>query len=323
MYQDFYNLRERPFELTANPKYLYLAARHREALSNLQYGLSAAKAVTVLIGEAGTGKTTLLKAALASDRCRQVRALSVNNPALTRTEFLEVIARGLNLSAEAARSKAVLLDELEVALRESRAHGVITALVIDEAQSLSTDLLEEIRLLANIETVTEKLLPLVLVGQPDLGVRLEDPRLRQLKQRVALRCEITPFTLPETAAYIATRIERAGGSAIRLFTREAVIRIHESSGGIARTISVISDNALLHGLALGQQPVGQEVVLEVCRDFRFGPPVPERQAAARPPEPLAPSRPVPADRSATPGSSDDGEPDQSQPRFSLFGARRR
>lgn len=329
MYQEFYGLRDMPFELTANPKYLYLTPRHREALSNLQYGLSAAKAVTLLIGEAGTGKTTLLKAALASERCRHVRCVSVNNPALTRTEFIEVLARNLGLSAEAARSKAVLLEELEGVLREGRARGTITALVVDEAQSLSTDLLEEIRLLANIETVAEKLLPLVLVGQPDLGTRLEDPCLRQLKQRVALRCEITPFSLPETAAYIATRIDKAGGSAIRLFTREAVMRIHEHSGGIPRTISVICDNALFHGLALGRQPVEQDIVLEVCRDFRLSHRLAESPEGAQVQADLRPNPPLHADPSASQGEHPGGDVgehgDQAAvaPRFSLFNARRR
>jgi general secretion pathway protein A len=139
--------------------------------------------------------------------------------------------------------------------------------VIDEAQSLSVELLEEVRLLANIESATEKLLPLVLSGQPELGVRLNDPALRQLKQRVALRCEITALELHETAAYIASRIKTAGGEASRLFTREAVVLIHKFSGGIPRTISVMCDNALLGGMALGRRPVDREIVSEVCRDF--------------------------------------------------------
>jgi general secretion pathway protein A len=267
MYLRFYGLRESPFELTPNPKYLYFTPRHREALSNLQYGLSTAKAVTVLIGEAGTGKTTLIRAALESEMCRQVRCVYLNNPALTRDEFVEMLAARFGLGEEAAQSKTVLLNELEKVLHASRAHGEITALVVDEAQSLSAELLEEIRLLANVETSTDKLLPLVLAGQPELADRLNDSSLRQLKQRVALRCEITPFELTETAAYIAARIRFAGGEASRLFTREAVIRIHEYSHGIPRLISVICDNALLSGMALGRQPVDREIVLEVCRDF--------------------------------------------------------
>lgn len=267
MYQRFYGLRELPFELTPNPTFLFLSPRHREALSNLEYGLYAAKPVTVLIGEAGTGKTTLLRAALESERCRNVRCVYLNNPALTRDEFVETLARRFDLGPEAAKSKAVLLAELERVLRERRAAGEITALVVDEAQSLSVELLEEVRLLANIETATQKLLPLVLAGQPELADRLNDPALRQLKQRVALRCEITPFDLQETAAYIATRVRTAGGEAARLFTREAVTLIHEYSRGIPRTISVMCDNALVSGMALGRQPVDRAIVLEVSSDF--------------------------------------------------------
>lgn len=180
-----------------------------------------------------------------------------------------MLASRFGLTDEASRSKATLLEELERVLRERRDRGEITALVVDEAQALSTELLEEIRLLANIETADEKLLPLVLAGQPELSDRLEDPGLRQLKQRVALRCEITPFQLPETAAYIATRIRVAGGTPSRLFTREGISLIHEYSGGIPRTVSVICDNALVTGMALERQPVDRGIVLEVCRDFRL------------------------------------------------------
>jgi general secretion pathway protein A len=270
MYQHFYGLRELPFELTPNPKYLFLTRQLREALSALEYGLFSAKGVTALIGEAGTGKTTLIHAALESERCRNVSCVYLNNPALTREEFGETLSLRFNLSARAAESKAILLDELEKVLRERRLRGEITALVIDEAQSLSGDLLEEIRLLANFETTTEKLLPLVLAGQPELRDRLNEPSLRQLKQRVTIRCEITPFNLQETAAYIAQRVRTAGGDAARLFTRQAVMLIHNRSGGIPRTISVMCDNALLTGLGLGRQPVDSEVVLEVARDFDLG-----------------------------------------------------
>ena len=321
MYQQFYGLRELPFELTTNPKYLYLTPRHREALSTLQYGLLAAKALTVVIGEAGTGKTTLLRAALEADSCRKVRCIYLNNPALTRNEFVEMLARNFGLSPDAARSKAALLSELEKVLHERHAHGEVTALVVDEAQSLSDELLEEVRLLANIETANEKLLPLVLVGQPELGARLELTGLRQLKQRVALRCEITPFDLAETSVYIASRIKTAGGTAFRLFTREAVIRIHEYSRGIPRTISVICDNALVSGLALGRQPVDRDIVTEVCRDFRLDDgrgTRPAREPGMQP----ASTGPVPMDASrGFEESSDEHVPANaadSMPRFKIF-----
>src|ERR1051325_5674544 len=161
MYERFYGLSELPFELTANPKYLYLSPTQREALSMLQYGLFAAKSLTLLIGEAGTGKTTLLQAALQSDRCRNVRCIYINNPALRTEDFARLLALKFDLGVDAGDSKPLLLERLERVLRERRDGGEITALVIDEAQTLSFELLEEIRLLANIETPAAKLLPLV------------------------------------------------------------------------------------------------------------------------------------------------------------------
>ncbi len=287
MYQRFYGLRELPFELTSNPRFLFLPPRHREALSNLQYGLSSAKAITVLIGEAGTGKTTLLRAALESEPCRQVQAVYLSNPALTPQDFVRLLAIRFDLSPQARKSKAVFLDEVERVLRERRANGTITALIVDEAQSVSVELLEELRLLANIETADQKLLPLVLAGQPELHARLNDPALRQLKQRVALRCEIGPFDLSETAAYIASRITEAGGSASGMFSREAVALIHEYSGGIPRTISVLCDNALVSGMALSRKPVDHSIVVEVGRDFCVAPPDASGQPSAGVPEQLA------------------------------------
>jgi general secretion pathway protein A len=292
MYQQFYGLRELPFELTPNPRYLFLPRQPREALSTLVYGLSSVKGLTVLIGEAGMGKTTLLHAALQSEACRNVRAVSLVNPTLTRSEFLEMISMQFGLSARAGQSKTALLTELEAALRARRVRGQLTALIIDEAQSLSDEILEEIRLLANNETATEKLMALVLAGQPELRDRLNGRELRQLKQRVTLRCELTPFSQHETAAYIASRIHTAGGDAARLFTREAVMLIHERSRGIARTISVLCDNALLTGFGLGRKPVTYEIVLEVARDFDlYELPSDVAQPEAESEEPPAPAGP--------------------------------
>src|SRR6185436_18494314 len=240
--------------------------QHREALCNLEYGLSSAKPITVLIGEAGTGKSTLLRAALASDLCRHVTCVFLANPTLTRAEFLETLASRFELGAGAG-SKASLLGGLESVIRRRHARHEITALVIDEAQALPTEILEEIRLLANMETPTQKLLPVVLAGQPELAARLNEPGLRQLKQRIALRCELKPLDLPDTAAYIASRIRTAGGDPANIFTREAVTLIHEPSRGLPRVISVICDNALTSGFALDQRPVDGDVVREVCRDF--------------------------------------------------------
>ena len=241
----------------------------REALSNLQYGLSSARSLTLLIGEAGTGKTTLIRAALESERCRHVRCIYLNNPVLRTDDFIRLLALKFDLGPESGESKSLFLERLERLLRERHAAGETTALVIDEAQSLSVELLEEIRLLANIETPSAKLLPLVLAGQPELGARLEEPNLRQLKQRVTLRCELEPFDIDETAAYIADRIRTAGGEPSRVFSRDAVMLIHQCSSGIPRTISVICDNALMSGMALGRQCVNKAIVVEVCRDLHL------------------------------------------------------
>lgn len=267
MYLDFFGFRELPFELTPNPKFLFLSPRHREALANLRHGISSSKGISLLVGEAGTGKTTLMRAAMRAESSAKVRCLYLSNPALTREEFVEFLAKGFGLGESAIWSKASLLIELEQRLKADRAAGIVHALVIDEAQSLSHELLEEIRLLANTETETEKLLPVVLAGQPELAERLNEQSLRQLKQRVALRCELGALTLQETAAYIAGRIRVAGGDSASVFTREAVILIYERSGGIPRTISVLCDNALVSGFALDRRPVGRDIVLEVCRDF--------------------------------------------------------
>jgi general secretion pathway protein A len=269
MYERFYGLKERPFDLTSNPRFLFLTPKHREALIHLEYAIAGRKGITVLTGEAGTGKTTLVNAALSQQRDQNTRSVLLNNPMLTRPEFFEYLAEGFGLSADAAASKTRFLVELTGGLARRQAEGGVSALVIDEAHALSYELLEEIRLLANIETPEEKLLPVVLVGQPELADRLNDSSLRQLKQRVALRCSLQVLDLPATVAYIATRVRVAGGDSQQLFTQAAIELIYERSRGIPRTISVICDNALVSGFAADERPVGRGIVLEVCRDFDF------------------------------------------------------
>jgi general secretion pathway protein A len=265
MYQEFYGLQSRPFDLTPNPRFLLLTGKHREALSTLQYAISGPKGVALLVGEAGTGKTTLIHAAL--ETRSEGLPVFLSNPALTRSEFLEFLADGFGLPAEAAASKTRCLLELTRVLKERQAAGGTAALIIDEAQCLPDELLEEVRLLANIETPQEKLLSIILVGQPELADRLNQPSLRQIKQRVGLRSTLAPLDEAETAAYIATRVQVAGGTSESLFTPDAIATIYEYAGGIPRTISVICDNALVTGFALDWKPVDRDVVLEVCRDL--------------------------------------------------------
>ena len=288
MYQRFYNLRERPFDLTPNPRFLFLTAKHREALSNIEYGIVGRKGITLLIGEAGTGKTTLIRAALDAVRRPDGRCVYLSNPTLTRGEFYEFLAAGFGLSEHAAASKAKFLLELDPTVTARHAAGGYTALVIDEAQSLPLELMEEVRLLANLETATDKLLPVVIAGQPELAERLNEPVLRQLKQRIGLRCDLGSLDIQETASYVSGRIRIAGGDIAQIFTRDAVATIHERSRGIPRTISVICDNALVSGFAADVKPIGRAIVLEVCRDFHFEPSRLPASVAARPLESSAP-----------------------------------
>lgn len=266
MYESFYGLRERPFDLTPNPRFLVMTDVHREALSNLEYGIASRTGITLLVGEAGTGKTTLIRTALERQPAR-VHCVHLSNPALTRDEFVQMLALRFELSDKAQASKTSLLLELENVLRRRDEMGESTVLLVDEAQSLPRDILEEIRLLANIETNDRKLLSVIMAGQPELTSLLNNVELRQLKQRVALRCELRPLTLQETAGYVAGRIRSAGGVGAQVFTREAVTLIHERSLGIPRTISVIADNSLLTGFAVAQRPVNSATVREVCEDF--------------------------------------------------------
>ena len=269
MYESFFGLRERPFDLTSNPKFIYLSGCHLEALSVLHYGIVGRKGITLVIGEAGTGKTMVIRTALAAVTQPNARCVYLSNPALTRHEFYEFLATSFGLTRDAGGSKARFLLEFEPWLLQRHAAGQITALVIDEAQSLPLDLLEEVRLLANIETLTEKLLSVVMAGQPEFADRLDQLDLRHLKQRVALRADLLPLGQSQVAAYIAGRIRKAGGDPLAAFSKEAVMAICRRSRGIPRTISVICDNAMLAAYSAGVKPVGPAIIEEVARDFRL------------------------------------------------------
>lgn len=269
MYEQYYGLRERPFDLSPNPRFLFLSRGHKEALTHLRYGLSGRPGLTVLAGEAGTGKTTLVRAALQSIGDGESKVVHLSNPTLTRSEFYEYLANGFGFSPEAATSKTTFIHELAAALTSAASGSGVLALVVDEAQSLPHALLEEIRLLTNTEGAAGNTVAIALVGQPELAERLNEPGLRQLKQRVALRCELQPLDLNETAAYVAARVRVAGGRPDVLFTRDAILTIHEQSLGIPRTISVLCDNALVNGFASDVKPVGRLIVDEVCRDFQL------------------------------------------------------
>lgn len=267
MYESFFGLNERPFDLAPNPRFLLMTATHREALANLHVGLTGRKGLTLLVGEAGSGKTTVIRAALAKWESGSHVVAHLNNPTLTRNEFIEFLTAGFGLPSAAAASKTRFIAELTAFVSARQKQDLITGLLIDEAQSLTSELLEEVRLLVNIETASEKLFQVILAGQPELAERLNQPALRQIKQRVALRCRLSTLTVTEVAAYIAGRIQVAGGVAAKVFTREAVLLIHEYSGGIPRVINVICDNAMLAAFAANRRPVTSAMVEEVCCDF--------------------------------------------------------
>jgi general secretion pathway protein A len=270
MYENFFGLRERPFDLSPNPRFLYVTGPQREALANLRYGLTTPRGLTLLLGEAGTGKTTLVQSVLGELNADAVECVLVSNPTLTRAEFYEFLSTAFRLDRDTVSSKARFLIALRRHLEERHRAGKLTAVIVDEAQSLPYELLEEVRLLGNIETPTTKLLNVVLAGQPELAERLNEARLRQLKQRISLRCELRSLDFPETAAYIAGRIRIAGGRPADIFSREAVSAIYEASAGVPRTINVVCDNVLIGGFARQVKPITCALVRDVIADFDLG-----------------------------------------------------
>lgn len=265
MYCNFYQLRERPFNVTADPKFLYLNARYREALASLHYGITQRKGFVTLIGEAGTGKTTLLKKLL-DDLDKTTRTVFVFNTNVTFDEILEYVFGEFDLPVHNGK-RLYMLQRLNAFLLEELGKGRNVALLIDEAQDLSSSVLEDLRLLSNLETAKEKILQIVLSGQPELGEKLGSPALRQLRQRVAVNCRLLPLTRQEVSDYVQARLAAAGAADVKIFTPEAEARIFEISTGIPRIVNVVCDNALVIGYALGKKRVGADVIQEAAEDL--------------------------------------------------------
>src|SRR3989449_5120181 len=258
MYLTFYGIKEKPFNSTPDPKFLYLTPGHREALAQLVYSVQENRGFLVLTGEVGTGKTTLLQAFLQRLNGKAAVA-SVFNSTLPFEGLLEYMLEELRVPTPAG-SPAQRLLALRRFLLDRRRAGQSTVLILDEAQNLDVATLEQIRLLSNFETPTEKLLQILLVGQPELKGRLNLPELRQLKQRVGLRCQIPPLTLEETRAYIRTRLRIAGARDLGLFADPAVDRISAYAGGIPRLINTVCDHCLLFGYGDQKRRVDRHVV---------------------------------------------------------------
>ncbi len=270
MYRKFYSLDRSPFEVSPDPYFFYPTPRHNEALALLNYGVLRRKGFVVVTGEVGTGKTLLVRCLLDSLSKHKVAFGYINNPLLSVQGFLEQVLADLGLSA-AAWSKSEALSRLNTYLMTRSREDLTTALVIDEAQLLSSELLEEIRLLTNLETTSHKLLQIVMAGQPELDMKLDSHQLRQLKQRVGLRCNLLPLDLKEVEGYIHRRLELAGARerAKHIFSNEAVIEIHLFSKGIPRLVNTLCENSLMLGFGLQLEQISLAVVREVAADFRL------------------------------------------------------
>ena len=243
MYKTFFKLQSSPFGTSPDPRFLYMMPHTREALACLEYGISARKGFTVLTGEVGTGKTTLLRRALSSFSGRKVSTAFVFNPRLDVLDFLEFVLTDFGI-VPATRTKSGMLLQLNRWLIERFRMEETCVVVVDEAQNLSWELLEEIRLLTNLETSSEKLLQIVLSGQPELEEKLRHPSVRQLRQRVSLWCRTQALTESQTHAYVAERLRIAGAS-WSLFSLEALDLIHRASRGIPRIINLLCEHSLI------------------------------------------------------------------------------
>lgn len=267
MYKSFYKLQSSPFGTSPDPRFLYMMPHTREALACLEYGISARKGFTVLTGEVGTGKTTLLRRALSSFSNRRVSTAFVFNPRLDTLDFLEFVLTDFGI-VPATRTKSGMLLQLNRWLIERYRMEETCVVVVDEAQNLSWELLEEIRLLTNLETSSEKLLQIVLSGQPELEEKLRHPSVRQLRQRVSLWCRTQSLSESQTHAYVAERL-RIAGSTEQIFSSEALDLVHRYSRGIPRIINLLCEHSLIVGYVEQAQRITPAIVEGVAIELEL------------------------------------------------------
>jgi general secretion pathway protein A len=268
MYNAFFGFSESPFSLSPDPGFLFRSEQHEEALANLIYGVQARKGFIVLSGEVGTGKTTMLECLRDYLEAYYIEFAFLFNSRINVEQFFDMIAYDLDLPCKRTSKTEVLyaLNELLVAQAQE---GRTVVLIVDEAHNLEWEVLEEIRLLGNLENRNGKLLQIILAGQPELDRKLDAPNLRQLKQRVVLRCNLQPFTLRDAVDYIHSRMEHAGVSEQTIFSEELMAEIHLRAQGIPRLINGICDNLLLVAFAMETKVCTVEMLDEVCRDMRL------------------------------------------------------
>lgn len=270
MYRKFYQLTRNPFELSPDPHFFYPTQGHNEAMASLVYSVNKRKGFVVVTGEVGTGKTLLVRLLLDALQGNKISFAYIYNPRLTVSDFLDAVLNDFGFPFR-SRTKSEALSLLNNYLLSRFRHGTTTALIVDEAHLLSWELLEEIRLLTNLETSQQKLLQIVLAGQPELDRKLDAPELRQLKQRIGLRCCLEPLGLEDSRGYIHRRLELAGSTSCvkDLFTDEAIVVIHEFAHGIPRLINTLCENSLVSGYGKQAKQITEELVREAAEHLRL------------------------------------------------------
>lgn len=302
MYEAFYNLKDQPFRLTSDPAFMYMTVNHREALAGLVYSACTRPGLMVLTGEAGTGKTTLLYTLVELLEKRRFVTAVCTNPVLTREELFDFLLQTFAVNCPSSLKSRQLLA-LQDMLMRTRMDGRPAVLVVDEAHRLSLELLEEIRLLLNFETRTEKLLQIVMAGQPELAGMLNLPQLRQFKQRVSCHCKLSPLTPAEVKEYIDHRLAYAGLPHQQIFPDAAIDKISEYSGGIPRVVNTLCDASLQTGFALRLQVISPSVVDEAAGDLDMVSPRLPAELEAHNPIPI-PQRPKPVNGHAAAAGAD-------------------
>jgi general secretion pathway protein A len=268
MYKSFFGLKENPFNVNPDPRYLLLTKQIEEALTGLMYGIQTRKGFITLTGEVGTGKTTLVNRLLDWLHHRRARTAFLFNSRMNSSQLFDFILAEFEIQCD-SKSKSQQLMKLNHWLLDRYRAGETVVLIIDEAQNLTFPVLEEVRLLTNLETATEKLLQIVLSGQPELEEKLKLPELRQLRQRIMLRCKTTPLTKEQTQEYIEERLRIAGANSAPIFNKAAMDMVHLYSLGVPRVVNLLCEHSLVNGFVDQQRPIGPKIVEEVAREFQL------------------------------------------------------
>ncbi|GAC1662244.1 MAG: XrtA-associated ATPase [Candidatus Acidiferrum sp.] len=268
MYKSFYGLKDNPFNQNPDPRFLYLTKQIEEALTGLMYGIQTRKGFITLTGEVGTGKTTLINRLLDWLHQRKARTAFLFNSRMNSNQLFDFILAEFDIQCE-SKSKSQQLMKLNQWLLDRYRMGETVVLIIDEAQNLTYPVLEEVRLLTNLETSTEKLLQIVLSGQPELEEKLKLPQLRQLRQRIMLRCKTSPLSKDQTHDYINERLKIGGAAGEVIFSPSTIDAIHLYSMGIPRVVNLLCEHSLVNGFVEQQRPIQPKIVEEVAREFQL------------------------------------------------------